>query len=222
MAIAAHLDESANGAGKERAHRRKLRLEVAGALASGVETNVMVHNVSATGLLLESRCELAVGDRIEISLPYAGGTWARIIWSSGHLFGCQFDRSLSQAALSATLLRSAVDQPVEISEGGQARMADTPFGIRLHRLRKQRGLTLAQVADRLGVSKPTVWAWEQGKARPVSGRLEALAEILAVAPADLVADAPASALGALLDRVREQIARAVGSPPDKIRIMIDL
>ena len=48
--------------------------------------------------------------------------------------------------------------------------------LRLNHLRRERGMTLAQVASALGVSKPTVWAWEKGKARPLPERIAAIAE----------------------------------------------
>ena len=51
---------------------------------------------------------------------------------------------------------------------------------RLGRLRREAGLTLADVAAALGVSKPTVWAWEKGKARPLPERLGAIAAALGV------------------------------------------
>jgi transcriptional regulator with XRE-family HTH domain len=96
------------------------------------------------------------------------------------------------------------------------------FGTRLQRLRKERGLTLAQVATRLSVSKPTVWAWEHGKAKPVEARIEALALVYGVHASDLVQSRISPALFELIARSKEQIAEVVGTSPAKIRIMIDL
>src|SRR3546814_13928410 len=70
--------------------------------------NVMIHNISATGLLIETGLTLGVGDRIEIGLPHAGATAIEVIWESGHLFGCRFGRPITPATLRAAQLRGAV------------------------------------------------------------------------------------------------------------------
>lgn len=229
MPIAAHFREMDKDSGsKARAPRRTLFLEAQGALRDGVDTAVMVHNISATGLLLESEVALEPGETIAIDLPDAGVTAARVIWSSGPLFGCQFEHAVSPATLVAMELTSAVTRGrLELSsaassaESGGAG-ADESFGLRLQRLRKARRLTQAQVASAVGVSKPTVWAWEQGRARPVEARLDALAEVLGVDRAALLARPDARVMGELLTRSREQIAAAYGTSAANVRIMIEL
>jgi hypothetical protein len=69
-------------------------------------SDVTIHDVSATGLLIETTAELAVFDDLEIELPEAGFTPALVVWSSGKFYGCQFKQRISQAAISASLLRS--------------------------------------------------------------------------------------------------------------------
>lgn len=219
MAIAAQLDEIPEAARKPREPRLALRLEAPGATASGSAASVLVHNISTTGLLLESEMPLVLHERIEIELPQAGATWARIIWVSDRFVGCQFDTAISPATLSAAQLRSAVGQRIELPPES---MRDEAFGVRLRRLRKERKFTLSQIAEQLGVSKPTVWAWEQGKARPVEARIEGLAEALGVPSAELQPSRTSSELDELLARSREAIARVVGTRPDKVRIMIEL
>jgi transcriptional regulator with XRE-family HTH domain len=221
MAIAAHFEESPQTAGKSRDPRRRLRLEARGATASGGPTDVLVHNVSATGLLLESAVTLAIGERIEIDLPHAGATGASVVWTSGRLCGCQFDAPVSAATLSAAQLRGTGGEDVAVAAPLESR-SDESFGGRLQRLRKERGLTQGRVAAQIGVSKPTVWAWEHGKARPVDSRIAALAQALGVSQAELMPGRDATGLHDLLVRSREQIARVVGTSPDKIRIMIEL
>jgi DNA-binding transcriptional regulator YiaG len=221
MAIAAHLENLADIAGKARHPRRALRLETHGYAASSGATSVLVHNVSATGLLLESPVALDAGERIDIDLPHAGALPAKVVWTSGQLYGCQFDIPLSAATLSAAQLRSAVERDLGITPRVET-LDDEPFGARLQRLRKERKLTLADIAARLGVSKPTVWAWEQGKARPIDSRMDTLAEALGVRRAELMPGELGSSLRELIGRSREQIASAVGVAPDKVRIMIDL
>ncbi len=218
--IEAQLEQTAHGAGSRRGSRRTLRLETVGTALAGASVDVIVHNISATGLLFEGGPELAVGDRIEIELPEAGLTEARLIWTSGAIHGCQFDRPISAATLSAAQLRSAVGPTLE---GTPAAAAGERLGARLQRLRRARGQTLAQLAATLGVSKPTVWAWEQDRARPLPERTEALAQALGVTPEVLQVE-PAGG-GALPDRLaalRREIAEVAGADPASVRIMIEL
>lgn len=221
MAIAARLEQLPEIAGAPREPRRALRLEVQGSLSTGDPANVLVHNISATGMLIESRMPLAAGERIGIDLPHAGATWGQVVWTSGDYFGCRFDDPVSPATLNAAQLRSAVGRQ-DSGPTAQPHHTDESFGRRIGRLRKQRGMTLSHLADRLGVSKPTVWAWEHGKARPVEARIEALAEALGVLDTELVSGEDRQDLDEMLARSREEIARAFGTRPDKIRIMIEL
>jgi transcriptional regulator with XRE-family HTH domain len=226
MAVPAYLDELpreglAGEGPRARETRRELRLEAAGALPSGTQTNVLIHNVSVTGLLMESHVLLGEGDAIDIELPEAGMRRARVIWASHPLYGCQFDLPISDAALSAAQLRSAVSAQLELGHRREL-VPDEGFAARLHRLRTSAGLTMAALAERLGVSKPTVWAWEQGKAKPVGSRIEALAMALGVPPSELVAGQDDAAVRDLLERIRQQIARTVGTSAERIRISIEL
>ena len=226
MPISAHFDETRSGEGQARAQRRRLLFEASGALETGLATQVLVHNVSETGLLLETRHELEIGEAIDLALPEAGTSRARVVWASGTLYGCAFETPLSPAMLSAAQLRSAVHGGVEIGPApvppAPAAIGGETLGERLHRLRKLRGLTQGELASQLGVSKPTVWAWEQGRARPIDERLDAIAEALGVTAADLRPGRTVAGLPELVARCREQIAAAVETTPDRVRIMIDL
>ncbi len=214
MSIEARFD-SEFSADPRGARRRTLHLGVSGRFSSGSDGAVTVHNISATGMLIETATTLAEGETIVVDLPEAGEREARVVWVDAPMHGCRFDEQLGTGALSAAQLRGAV------REGTQSALPVTEdFGARLHRLRTERGLSLADIADRLGVSKPTVWAWEHGKARPVERRLSALAEALGVTPGGLepAASAPVEAVEA----GRRQIAEAYGVEPARVRIMIEL
>lgn len=216
MAIPAHF-ERAQSMRQQREPRRTLLFDTEGTTASGGVAGVLVHNISANGLLLECGAALESGEAIEIDLPEAGPTPAKVMWASGQLYGCAFERPISSAALSAAQLRSVVEGGVSVAApGGEALSA------RLQRLRKARGLTLAEVAAELEVSKPTVWAWEKGRARPLDDRIEALAQVLGVPKSEIEASGPGPALQQLLEQSREQIARACGTSPDKVKIFVEL
>jgi transcriptional regulator with XRE-family HTH domain len=221
MAITAYFDREAAG-DAPRAPRRTLRLETSGRHASGGETPVLVHNASTTGLLIETAAELAEGERIEIDLPHAGPVAAQIVWRSGKLFGSRFDSPVSAGTLAAAELRSVSGQPDIAPRQLPREASPASFGMRLQQLRKGRGLTLANLADALSVSKPTVWAWEHGKARPVESRLEGIAQALGVERDDLIPAGGQVVSGELIERCRSQIAEAAGLAPEAVRIFIEL
>ena len=66
MAISAHFEDQADLAGQPRDRRRTLRLDTSGALAAGGAAKVRIHNISATGLLLETAAELAEGEEVAV------------------------------------------------------------------------------------------------------------------------------------------------------------
>jgi hypothetical protein len=88
--------------------RRSLSL---GSSLQATGEDVTVHDVSATGMLIETTAELSILDGLEIELPEAGFTPAVVTWNSGSYYGCQFKESISQAAISAALLRSPPARP---------------------------------------------------------------------------------------------------------------
>ena len=226
MAIGAHFEDIENDATKPRAPRRRLLLETAGALESGAKTSVVIHNLSETGLLMESTAELEIKETIDLELPEAGSVQARVVWASGSLYGCSFERPLSSFELGAAQLRSGADSAGDLEAApkphGPTAIGGETFGERLHRLRKLRGMTQGDLAARLGVSKPTVWAWEQDRARPIEDRIVPIAEALEVDVAELRPSRAIVGLAELIARCREQIAEAVETTPDKIKIMIEL
>lgn len=211
MTIAAHFDEQ-TAADERGAPRRTLRLSVEGRSDAG-EGAVTVHNISATGLLIETALPLSEGDSFAVDLPEAAGTAAQVVWASAPMYGCRLHAELGTAALSAARLRgdAGAEKAAEPAED---------FGARLHRLRIERGLSLADIANRLSVSKPTVWAWEHGKARPVERRLAALADALGVTPGGL--EPAPSGPSEEVERSRRRIAEAYGAEPSHVRIMIEL
>ena len=62
------------------------------------------------------------------------------------------------------------------------------FGQKLRFLRKQKKLTLQQIADTWGISRSSVSGWESGDSRPDQDKLPALARLLGVTVDDLLSD----------------------------------
>lgn len=64
--------------------------------------------------------------------------------------------------------------------------ANMPFGDALERIRKERGLTQAQLAQKLDVNQSLIAKWESGKVQPRAATLAKLAETLEVAVEELI------------------------------------
>ena len=221
MAMTVYLNNSPRSAGKGRASRRQLRLPLHGSKATGAEIEALVHNISATGMLVESTAPLEIGEVIEVNLPHSGKTATKVIWTSGGLAGCQFEMPISPATLSAAQLRSVVGADAHALEDQPAPVAES-FGVRLQRLRTTKELTQGQLAMQLGVSEPSISAWELDKARPKAGRVEALAVALGVEVSELLGFDEAESLNDLVAKAKAQIAKAAGVDPAKIKFTIEI
>lgn len=87
---------------------------------------------------------------------------------------------------------------------------DIPMGYldRLADLRKRKGLTQAQLAEKVGVEQPTIQRWEKGKREPELAQLFALAEALDVEPGTLLDPSIAAPIGPRLF-VKGEVAAGV-------------
>ena len=229
MALKAYLEQAelTNGITVDgrRSPRRALKLHTSGVSDSGEPANVTIHNMSTVGLLIETDLELVPGDRLAIGLPDVGPVGAEIVWVSERLYGCAFEQALGEAALAKTQLKS---EPLGASSTPVAprvfskKSIGAGLGPQLNRLRRERSLTLEQVANALGVSKPTVWAWEKGKARPLPERIAAIAEVLGVSESDLAGSGSQRDSGNIVEECRLSIASEYQIHPESVRIMIEV
>jgi hypothetical protein len=109
MAILAELYPQKRASDRRRSRRRRLQLRVGGTTTEGDRAPVVIHDISVTGLLLETSADLLIGETIEVDVPEGGPTSAIIMWNSGRYFGCQFEGRISAASVSAAVLRSPFD-----------------------------------------------------------------------------------------------------------------
>lgn len=127
-----------------RSTRKQLRLTTSAAISptspedsSTSWMNVRVHDLSRTGLLIETYARIRLGDEITVELPECEGAVARVIWNSGFFHGCQFVDPLTSAVMSASLLKSAFDEAAwaaelpEYVDEDERRHGDRPLGPRL-------------------------------------------------------------------------------------------
>jgi hypothetical protein len=106
MSLAAQLETRVDRS-RRGATRRSLRLA---AEVPGFETGVTIHNLSVTGMLIETSEELAAGESLLVEIPERGATPATVVWNSGRFFGCQFEERISSASISAALLLNPIGE----------------------------------------------------------------------------------------------------------------
>lgn len=104
--------------------RRKLTL---GSTLADCGTEVVIHNLSSSGLLIETQADLRSDDAFEVHMPEAGASQAIVVWSSERFFGCRFQRPVPLAAISAALLRSEIHPQPDARSVVEAREAFALF-----------------------------------------------------------------------------------------------
>ena len=115
MALAAEFhdlpqDLSDENAEKRYASRRTLRLTVAARSSSDLPS-VVIHNLSTTGLQIETTEKLKIGERFDVVLPESGATEVGVVWATDNFFGCEFVKPISPGTVSAALLSSPAKSP---------------------------------------------------------------------------------------------------------------
>jgi hypothetical protein len=127
MAIQARL-ETLKDANRRASPRRKLKL---GSTLNGVGHDVVIHDLSSTGVLLQTTARLGAFDDFEVDLPEVGPTHAYVVWNSGDYFGCEFARAIPRAALSAAQLRNPISEPVRKAATEKAPARDLSFAVKM-------------------------------------------------------------------------------------------
>ena len=201
MAITGTITSEEQGPGHRSADRLLLQLNTRGVTADGHAATVLIHNLSATGLLVETQLDLPLGRKLSVELPEVGEVSASVVdveydcpaepgaSSLAEMMGCRFDEPISQAVLSAAQLRNPIQHGLDLNELA----ASAPFGERLRFYRQRRGLSRTRLATLTGLSAPTLWAWETGKTQPRRRSLDAVAAALDVSVEELLTGAPSSA-----------------------------
>ena len=228
--------------------RRHLLFATTARGENGDNQPVLVRDISARGLLLETEEGVTLDKVIAIGLPEAGDVEAHVIWQGDKLAGCRLDNHLSQATIDAVREKGEAahaEQPERSGEEFDApvqRTAARTLAARLKQLRLSRDLTRAELAERSGISTPSIWAWETGRTVPRLGSLETLAKGLGVPVSELqigigaampdmhalsVGEGGGGNLGAarlteLVAASKAQIAALAGTTADRVTITIAL
>ena len=228
--------------------RRHLLFATTARGGDGGSQPVLVRDISARGLLLETEENAVLDSSIAVNLPEAGDVEAHVIWQGDKLAGLRLDHHLSQATIDAVRAKGEaahaeqLDEDQDFDSGAPApRTAARTLAARLKQLRMARDLTRAELAERSGISTPSIWAWETGRTVPRLGSLETLAQGLGVPVSELqIGSAPilaegavassgegagdlrAARLGELVAASKAQIAALAGTTSDRVTITIEL
>jgi Tat protein secretion system quality control protein TatD with DNase activity len=111
MALLANFQEPVQSGDRRGSTRRSLHLNVENHRVDNGAGQVIVHDLSLTGVLLETSAPLATGETFEVDLPEAGMVEASVVWNSGEYYGCLFKRPISTTALCAAVLRGSPRTP---------------------------------------------------------------------------------------------------------------
>jgi hypothetical protein len=110
MVLSAQLETSGPEIDRRISDRRVLKLRVPGSTTSGSGVPVLIHDMSVSGLLIQTEATIDVGTMLDIHLPEVGPQSATIVWNRDQFFGCEFQSPLSKAGLSAAILKSYAGQ----------------------------------------------------------------------------------------------------------------
>ncbi|HET6538532.1 MAG TPA: PilZ domain-containing protein [Sphingopyxis sp.] len=93
--------------------RRALQLTTVAEVGEGQSSQIMVRNLSQTGLLIETSAAFDVGEIFYLHLPEIGATPVQVRRKDGDAYGCEFLAPVGKVAISAALLKSAFTSPGE-------------------------------------------------------------------------------------------------------------
>lgn len=113
MRMFAHVMNSEENVNRRRTARRSLILDAVAHKDEDQVSEIVIHNLSQTGLLMESSAKFELGEIFYLHLPEVGATPAQVRREDNGRYGCEFLAPVGKVVLSAALLRSAFELPRE-------------------------------------------------------------------------------------------------------------
>jgi hypothetical protein len=110
MSFSAQLKYS-QSADERGAERYRLLLPASAEKPGSGLVDIIVHDLSTSGFLVETQAPLSVGSEILLDIPGAGSVAAEVAWHSGNFFGGQFQSPLSASAVTFAFAASRVVWP---------------------------------------------------------------------------------------------------------------
>lgn len=111
MRMFAHVMNADANVNRRRTARRALMLDAVAHTDADQTSEIIIHNLSQTGLLIESQAEFAVGEIFYLHLPEIGATPAQVRRKDQNSYGCEFLAPVAKVVISAALLKSAFELP---------------------------------------------------------------------------------------------------------------
>lgn len=108
------------------------------------------------------------------------------------------------------------------SQKGAAAPAGHPgsLGSRMKRLRRTRGMTQEDFAERIAVSSASVSGWEADRFRPQADRLQDIAQMFGITLSELLGLDDRAELHLQIELAKRRIARTAGVSEGSVRIQI--
>ena len=215
------------GAKSRSSRRYTLQLPISIISGEGPTLPGSILNLSREGCLLSTLEYLLPGQSVNMQIAPRGEhpIEASVAWSSDTLYGCTFVTPLSEAHLSDILRVNAVS-PTEFTSS-ESVLAKLPEA--LLAARQASGYTTTELARHLGVSRPTLWAWESGRATPSHENQQSVLDFLRRSQFPTLETrestvAPDNGVDVLFQETiaasRRDLAHKLGLEEDQIRILI--
>ena len=139
---------------------------------------------------------------------------ARVTWQGDRAVGCVFVKPLSAAVVSAARLRG------DLPAGRSSEPGD--WGDRILAARKRLAISASATARELGISRPTLWAWETGRSAPSEENASRVEDWLSQAESSPPAGRKSDDFGSRVEALRAEVANVLGVDPGDIDISLKL
>lgn len=111
MRMFAHVMNADANVNRRRTARRALILDAVAHSGENEASEIVIHNLSQSGLLIESQADFAVGEIFYLHLPEIGATPAQVRRKDDNRYGCEFLAPVAKLVISAALLKSDFGMP---------------------------------------------------------------------------------------------------------------
>ncbi len=125
MAVVAPLFQNEARSNRRKRDRRDVRLGATIRDSDARPLDAVVHDLSATGFLVQSSDALRIGSVVRIGLSGIGSSAARVLWKRDGLCGCAFIEPISEADIETALHARTVTE-VDFSAGSMPAAAPAP------------------------------------------------------------------------------------------------
>lgn len=158
-----------------RTERHRLRIQAHGLINESGAAEFYIHDISCTGVLVETADALHSGDKVEFELLHAAAPPAVVVWSSGPFFGCSFVEPIAESLVRNVLLKDAAWSSGHVRADGQEDDTED-LAAQIIKIRQTNGLTAEEFANCIGVSRQAVWYWETGQRNPRAEQIRKIRE----------------------------------------------